>query len=220
MRSLFHGKETKSGNYFTEFRNAKRRLWRPNVFERNVYSEVLGRKLNLKFSTKALRCIRKYGGFDNYILLTKPKNMDSLYGEYLRKLMMTKLNDPTYKVPYITKSLPFEGKNDSNKHRYSRRPKIFHPKDQRYTDLTKDRIKLPNEMSKKELAVFNELEELSGSFQDTQTSHPLLKEVEQDTERQMALLEEDRQKVIAQWERKKSHKKKERVLAIFESSAK
>ena len=75
-------------------------------------------------------------------------------------------------------------------------------------------------MSKKELSIFNELEELSGSFQDTQTSHPLLKEVEQDTERQMAMLEEDRQKVIAQWERKKSHKKKERVLAIFESSAK
>ena len=75
-------------------------------------------------------------------------------------------------------------------------------------------------MSKKELSIFNELEELSGSFQDTQTNHPLLKEVEKDTERQMALLEEDRQKVIANWERKKSHKKKERVLAIFENQAK
>lgn len=42
-------------------------------------------------SNKALRCMERMGGFDNYVLLTKPKNMDSLYGEYLRRLMMFKL---------------------------------------------------------------------------------------------------------------------------------
>ena len=40
--------------------------------------------------------MNKVGGFDNYILLTSPRTMDSLYGEYLRKLMLNKLNDATY----------------------------------------------------------------------------------------------------------------------------
>lgn len=50
-----------------------------------------------------MRCIRKYGSFDNYVLLTKPKNMDSIYGEYLRNLMYTKLNNDDFKVPYLVK---------------------------------------------------------------------------------------------------------------------
>jgi len=43
------------------------------------------------------------GGFDNYIMLTKPQNLDSMYGEYLRKIMLKKLNNPDWKVPYIVK---------------------------------------------------------------------------------------------------------------------
>ena len=53
-------------------------------------------QLRTRASTKALRCIRKCGSFDNYILLTKPKDLDSVYGEYLRKLMLTKINDPFF----------------------------------------------------------------------------------------------------------------------------
>lgn len=41
------------------------------------------------------------GSFDNYILCTKPINLDSKYGEYLRELMLRKINDPHFKVPYI-----------------------------------------------------------------------------------------------------------------------
>lgn len=45
-------------------------------------------------SMKAFRCIRKMGSFDNYILCTKPKDLDSKFGEYLRELMLRKINDP------------------------------------------------------------------------------------------------------------------------------
>lgn len=57
---------------------------------------------------KALRCIRKVGSFDQYILLTKPKDLDSKLGEYLRTLMLKKINDPEYRIPYIigTKPVP------------------------------------------------------------------------------------------------------------------
>ena len=57
---------------------------------------------------KALRTIRKYGGLDNYILLTKSKNMDSTYGEYLRKIMVSKLNNPNWKIGYIPKSRTYK----------------------------------------------------------------------------------------------------------------
>lgn len=69
-------------------------------------------------STKAMRCIDKYGGFDNYVLLTKPKNLDSVYGEYLRRLMMFRLQDPKFKVNYIQKSKPVT-------HKVERRRQVF-----------------------------------------------------------------------------------------------
>jgi ribosomal protein L28 len=80
------------------------RVWKPNVFNKSFFSEVLGRKcvwshgnaaeLTLSFSlrhtpvssphahracvrvpikvtARAIRCIDKAGGFDNYILNTK-----------------------------------------------------------------------------------------------------------------------------------------------------
>ena len=43
-------------------------------------------------STTAFKEMKKIGGFDNYILLTKPKELDSFYGEYLRDVMLRKLN--------------------------------------------------------------------------------------------------------------------------------
>ena len=39
--------------------------------------------------------------FDNYILCTKPKDLDSNFGEYLRTIMLRKINDPAYRQPYI-----------------------------------------------------------------------------------------------------------------------
>lgn len=41
------------------------------------------------------------GSFDTYILCTKPKDLDSKYGEYLRELMLRKINDPHFHLPYI-----------------------------------------------------------------------------------------------------------------------
>lgn len=52
----------------------------------------------------AVRKMRLLGGIDNYILLTDPKHLDSVYGEYLRRLMLNKLKDNNYRLPYIVKS--------------------------------------------------------------------------------------------------------------------
>lgn len=68
-------------------------------------SDILGRTIRMPVTNKAFKNIRKLGGLDNYILLSKSKNMYSVYGEYLRKLMIHKMNDPEWQVPYIAKSI-------------------------------------------------------------------------------------------------------------------
>jgi hypothetical protein len=45
--------------------------------------------------------MNKMGSFDTYILCTKPKNLDSKYGEYLRELMLRKINDSNFRMPYV-----------------------------------------------------------------------------------------------------------------------
>lgn len=57
--------------------------------------------MRFTISKKAERCITKMGSIDNYILCTKPKDLDSKYGEYLRTIMLRKINDPEYRLPYI-----------------------------------------------------------------------------------------------------------------------
>jgi len=45
-----------------------------------MFSEILQKKLFVRMSNKAYRIIKRYGSFDKYILLTKPKNLDSKMG--------------------------------------------------------------------------------------------------------------------------------------------
>ncbi len=40
-----------------------------------------------------MREIRFFGGFDNYILIAPAKKTISIFGEYLRELMLRKLNN-------------------------------------------------------------------------------------------------------------------------------
>jgi large subunit ribosomal protein L28 len=62
---------------------------------------VLDKKIPIIVSKKAERTIKKMGSFDNYILCTKPKDLDSKYGEYLRELMLRKINNNNFRIPYI-----------------------------------------------------------------------------------------------------------------------
>ena len=72
-----------------------------NKVKKYFYSDVLQQKVHATLSMKAYKIIRKMGSFDNYILCTKPKDLDSKFGEYLRELMLRKINDPDFRVPYV-----------------------------------------------------------------------------------------------------------------------
>ena len=74
---------------------------KPNTCRRWFFSDILGMRIRVWISMKARRCIMKRGSFDNYILNTKPKQVDSKMGIYLRTLMIQKQKNPDFKVPYI-----------------------------------------------------------------------------------------------------------------------
>ena len=108
QRGLFHGKRIKTGNKSCFSEKKSRRTWKPNVVKKWLWSEVLGKGFRLNVTTKMLRCMRKYGGFDNYILLTKPEKLDSIFGEYLRALMLRKLNNKEFTIGYIRGTARFK----------------------------------------------------------------------------------------------------------------
>lgn len=94
MANLFHGEKVKTviDSCFSEKKS--RRKHSPNTFRRTFFSKILNIEVRVFVSDVAIRKIKELDGFDNYILLTKPEEMESFLGEYLRELMLRKLNDP------------------------------------------------------------------------------------------------------------------------------
>ncbi|EAU83850.1 50S ribosomal protein L24 [Coprinopsis cinerea okayama7 len=64
---LFGGKSIQYGNNVPFSKHKTRRTWLPNVQRKRLDSEVLGEKVRIKVTTRALRTIKKYGGLDNYL---------------------------------------------------------------------------------------------------------------------------------------------------------
>eukprot|EP01126_Amoeba_proteus_P033681 TRINITY_DN3316_c0_g1_i5.p1 TRINITY_DN3316_c0_g1~~TRINITY_DN3316_c0_g1_i5.p1 ORF type:complete len:143 (+),score=25.64 TRINITY_DN3316_c0_g1_i5:286-714(+) len=65
-----------------------RRFWKPNVHWKTFKSELLSQRFQVPVTTKALRCVDKKGGIDNYVLYTPEKEMDSKIGLELKKLLV------------------------------------------------------------------------------------------------------------------------------------
>eukprot|EP01126_Amoeba_proteus_P033682 TRINITY_DN3316_c0_g1_i7.p1 TRINITY_DN3316_c0_g1~~TRINITY_DN3316_c0_g1_i7.p1 ORF type:complete len:156 (+),score=25.57 TRINITY_DN3316_c0_g1_i7:286-753(+) len=78
-----------------------RRFWKPNVHWKTFKSELLSQRFqgnlmslrsfttfSVPVTTKALRCVDKKGGIDNYVLYTPEKEMDSKIGLELKKLLV------------------------------------------------------------------------------------------------------------------------------------
>lgn len=86
LRGLYGGKEVQFGNKVSkDGGNKTRRKWKPNVVSKNLYSDILEKKFKLKVTTYVLRCIKKHGSLDNYLLNTNVKNIRSDVGLELKK---------------------------------------------------------------------------------------------------------------------------------------
>ena len=86
-RGLYHGKT--HGRRFQRCFSMKKSIvtMKPNVKARSLYSETLGQAFKMDITMKARKCIMKAGSLDNYLTQTKPANIDSKFGLYLRSLI-------------------------------------------------------------------------------------------------------------------------------------
>lgn len=70
-RGLYANRKIGFGNKVSHAGNKTRRSWKPNVQKATLFSETLGEKFRTQVTTHALRCIRKAGGLDEYLLTVK-----------------------------------------------------------------------------------------------------------------------------------------------------
>ena len=73
------------GNMRSHSESKTRRTWKPNVQTKRYKSDLLGKIFQLRVTTKAIRCIDKAGGLDEYILHTR----DCFLGHYEGSLGVT-----------------------------------------------------------------------------------------------------------------------------------
>ena len=81
-RCVLTGKGVQAGNNVSHAVNRTRRRFLPNLQKVSLLSDVLGEKVSLRLSTRAIRTVEKRGGIDGYLLSVPPT---SLPGD-LRKL--------------------------------------------------------------------------------------------------------------------------------------
>jgi ribosomal protein L28 len=71
FKGLYANRMIQFGNKVSFAENKSRRTWKPNVQVKSMYSEALGRMLRFRMTTHAMRCVRKAGGIDEYLVKAK-----------------------------------------------------------------------------------------------------------------------------------------------------
>ena len=131
---------------------------KPNVKSRNLHSEVLQQSFKLDITMKARKCIIKAGSLDNYLLRTKPQDIDSKFGLYLRSLIKQKQKDPNFAVPYIKGTAKLPRSRKTTIWEYKQIPAIYMPANVKVNeDHSKYFFKTPQEMSRFEIAHLEQL---------------------------------------------------------------
>lgn len=67
-RGLYDGRDVRSGNNVPFSLKKTKRKFKPNVFTKRLYSEILDEMIRFHVTAGALRTIDKMGGLDEYLL--------------------------------------------------------------------------------------------------------------------------------------------------------
>jgi len=83
------GRKPLFGNKVSHANNKTRRRWQPNLQICSFPSEILGKKVTLRLTTRGIRTIEHNGGIDAWLLSTRPSRLseDALK---VRKAMLKK----------------------------------------------------------------------------------------------------------------------------------
>ena len=89
-RGLYDGKDVRSGNNVSFSMRHTRRKFKPNVFLKRVYSEILDEMVRFHLTASTLRSIDKAGGLDNYLFTSK--HVTSGEGQKVKERILSKLS--------------------------------------------------------------------------------------------------------------------------------
>ncbi|XP_047676912.1 39S ribosomal protein L28, mitochondrial isoform X3 [Tachysurus fulvidraco] len=68
-----------------------KKIWKPQLFKRELYSEILNQKFNITVTSRTLDLIDAAYGFDFYILKTPKQDLNSKFGMDLKRAMLLRL---------------------------------------------------------------------------------------------------------------------------------
>lgn len=91
-RGLYDGKDVRTGNNLSFSMRATKRKFKPNVFHKRVYSDILGDMIRFHLTASTLRSIDKAGGLDNYLLDPKRKITEG-EGYAIKKKILKKMKN-------------------------------------------------------------------------------------------------------------------------------
>lgn len=74
-RCMMTGKTVMSGHNVSHANNKTKRRFLPNLQEKALLSETLGRSIRIRLSTNALRSIEFHGGLDAFLMRSKETNL-------------------------------------------------------------------------------------------------------------------------------------------------
>jgi large subunit ribosomal protein L28 len=221
-RGLYHGKT--HGRRFQRCFSMKKSIvtMKPNIKSRTLHSEVLAQSFKLDISMKARRCIMKAGSLDNYLLNTKPQDIDSKFGLHLRNLIKQKKANPEFAVPYIKGTATLPRSRKTSIWEYKQVPAIYMPAHVKVSeDHSKYFLKTPSEMSRFEIAGLEQmLREIDEPDEFIPDEEMLASEEFQDLRAQMLAIQPIRHGMIKKYfdKFKYQRKKRELLLQLLEES--
>lgn len=89
-RGLYDGKDIRTGNRVSFSMKSTKRTFKPNVFKKRVYSEILDDMIQFHMTSSTLRSIDKVGGLDNYLLKNEFKEGE---GWEIKKKILKRLKN-------------------------------------------------------------------------------------------------------------------------------
>lgn len=90
QRGLYDGAVLQSGNNLPKSRHKTARTWAPNVQKTKVWSDVMGKYIQLKLTTRAMRTVKKLGGLDKYLVSTRDDKLGQ-FGRNLREKLANRI---------------------------------------------------------------------------------------------------------------------------------